>query len=176
VIDALADAYYLVRGGLSCNKTPGENGAFPTDPYSHTPKHRGVQQPGMTGQVKEEILTRQGELGVRTGDGRLRFQPVLLRRRDFFANEAEFTYIDIAGDEQIIHLPLGSLAFTVCQSLVVYRLSNEPFSIDVTLADGTTASMQQGWLDVDLSRKLFERTGEIARIDVRVPDKQVLRA
>jgi len=35
LIGALADSYYLVRGGLSSDKTPGEYGAFPTDPYSH---------------------------------------------------------------------------------------------------------------------------------------------
>ena len=32
----------------------------------------------MTGQVKEEILTRWGELGLRVHDGRVRFDPVLL--------------------------------------------------------------------------------------------------
>ena len=56
--DRLADVYYRVRNGIGFNKTPAEYGAFPTDPYSHTPKHAGARQPGMTGQVKEEILTR----------------------------------------------------------------------------------------------------------------------
>ena len=32
----------------------------------------------MTGQVKEEILTRWGELGLRVRDGRVHFDPVLL--------------------------------------------------------------------------------------------------
>ena len=54
----LAALYYDVRAGLGFNKTPAVYGAFPTDPYSHTPGHSGAQQPGMTGQVKEEILTR----------------------------------------------------------------------------------------------------------------------
>ena len=40
-----------------------EYGAFPTDPYSHTPAHAGAQQPGMTGQVKEELLTRPARVG-----------------------------------------------------------------------------------------------------------------
>ena len=60
----LGQLYYRVRKGIGFNKTPAEYGAFPTDPYSHTPKHAGARQPGMTGQVKEEILTRFGELGV----------------------------------------------------------------------------------------------------------------
>ncbi len=46
---ALAAHYYRVRDGIGFNKTPEAYGAFPTDPYSHTPKHAGAQQPGMTG-------------------------------------------------------------------------------------------------------------------------------
>jgi hypothetical protein len=61
----LGRLYYRVREGLGFNKTPDEYGAFPTDPYSNTPKHARAQQPGMTGLVKEEVLTRFGELGVR---------------------------------------------------------------------------------------------------------------
>ena len=49
----LGSLYYRVREGIGFNKSPVEYGAFPTDPYSHTPQHLGAQQPGMTGQVKE---------------------------------------------------------------------------------------------------------------------------
>jgi hypothetical protein len=59
---ALVDAYYDIRQGLGFKKPPAGFGAFATDPYSHTPAGRGSRQPGMTGQVKEEILTRLGEL------------------------------------------------------------------------------------------------------------------
>ncbi len=64
VAAGLAAAYYDIRQGLGFNKSPAEYGAFPIDPYSHTPMGSGARQPGMTGQVKEEILTRLGELGV----------------------------------------------------------------------------------------------------------------
>ena len=59
-IRALGEWYDDVRRGLGFTKTPQVYGAFPSDPYSHSPSHRGAQQPGMTGQVKEEILTRCG--------------------------------------------------------------------------------------------------------------------
>ena len=39
----------------------------------------GAKQPGMTGQVKEEILTRRGELGISVKNGSLCFNPTLLR-------------------------------------------------------------------------------------------------
>ncbi len=75
---ALKAKYRRVRDGLGYRKGPAAYGAFPADPYSHTPGEGGAQQPGMTGQVKEEILTRWGELGLRMRDARVRFDPVLL--------------------------------------------------------------------------------------------------
>ena len=80
VIDRLGDAYRRIRSGLGFCKQPAEYGAIPTDCYSHTPTHAGAQQPGMTGQVKEEVLTRFGELGLRVVGGCLRLSPGLLPR------------------------------------------------------------------------------------------------
>jgi hypothetical protein len=77
-LPALVAHYRRVRDGLGWRKTPAEYGAFPADPYSHTPAEGGAQQPGMTGQVKEEILARWGELGLRFEAGQIRFDPVLL--------------------------------------------------------------------------------------------------
>jgi len=77
-LPALQAHYRRVRDGLGYRKTAAEFGAFPSDPYSHTPGEGGAQQPGMTGQVKEEILTRWGELGLRVRNGRVHFDPVLL--------------------------------------------------------------------------------------------------
>ena len=77
-LPALKAHYRRVRDGLGYRKTAAAYGAFPADPYSHTPGEGGAQQPGMTGQVKEEVLTRWGELGLRMQGGRLRLQPVLL--------------------------------------------------------------------------------------------------
>jgi hypothetical protein len=70
--------YRRVRNGLGYRRSAAEYGAFPADPYSHTAGEGGAQQPGMTGQVKEEILTRWGELGLRFEHGLIRFDPVLL--------------------------------------------------------------------------------------------------
>jgi hypothetical protein len=77
-LDALCGFYRRVRDGLGYRKDVASYGAFPADPYSHTAGEGGAQQPGMTGQVKEEILTRWGELGLRVRQGRVRFTPVLL--------------------------------------------------------------------------------------------------
>jgi hypothetical protein len=77
-LPALIAHYRRVRDGLGYRKSAADWGAFPADPYSHTPGEGGAQQPGMTGQVKEEILTRWGELGLRAKRGRVHFDPVLL--------------------------------------------------------------------------------------------------
>ena len=71
------------RGGLSADKTPEEYGAFPFDAYSHTPYNSGAKQPGMTGQVKEEIITRFGELGLFIKNGKIIFNPYLLKKTEF---------------------------------------------------------------------------------------------
>jgi hypothetical protein len=176
VVDALARAYYRVRGGLSSDKTPSEYGAFPTDPYSHTPRHSGAQQPGMTGQVKEEILARYGELGVRVRDGQLLIQPQLMRRCEFLTGQAEFKYFDLLGQEQVIQLLPGCLAFSFCQVPVVCQLASDTVSVDISFTDGRRLSRRQDYLDVDLSRKLFDRTGEIVRIDVQIPEGQIFMA
>jgi len=92
-LEELKQLYREVRAGLGYHKTPSEYGAFPFDPYSHTPGEGGAQQPGMTGQVKEEILTRWGELGLRWKAGKLHFHPVLLDLEEVPAEGAlEFTY------------------------------------------------------------------------------------
>jgi len=75
-------------------------GAFPCDPYSHTPRRRGAQQPGMTGAVKEEVLARWGELGVQVRAGKLRFAPRLLHLTEFEAGPYRFDYVDVNGRDR----------------------------------------------------------------------------
>ncbi len=94
--DELMAFYFDIQGGLSFNKTPALYGAVPLDPYSHTPYMRGARQPGMTGQVKEEILTRWGELGVDIHDGKAIFAPYILDTREFGNNtDVKFTWCTI---------------------------------------------------------------------------------
>ncbi len=164
--NALAESYYRVRHGIGFNKTPAEYGAFPTDPYSHTPGFAGARQPGMTGQVKEEILTRLGELGVIIEHGRVRFEPTILEPSEFIKVDGRFQYFDIAGEEQTISLEEGSLAFTFCQVPVVYRLDRTDTRAKVTLHDGLVESLDGCVLSEELSRAVFARKGEVSRIDV----------
>jgi hypothetical protein len=164
----LAAHYYAVRGGLGFNKTARVYGAFPQDPYSHTPAHTGAKQPGMTGQVKEELLARWGELGVVIGDGQIRFRPTLLRAEEFLADARPWSYYGIDGAAEIV-LPSDALGFTLCQTPVVYTLTDGPARVAVSLDDAHTITLDGDCLPADLSAQVFGRTGRVQRIDVTVP-------
>jgi hypothetical protein len=169
----LGTLYYRIRDGLGFNKTPAGYGAFPTDPYSHTPGHGGASQPGMTGQVKEEVLTRFGELGVRVAAGTVRFEPALLRPREFRVADGTFRYLDVDGAWQDLDVPGGTLAFTWCQVPVVYRLGERPsHALTLFLDDGQERRLQDAALAAEDSSSLFRRDGRIRRIEVAIhPDQ-----
>ncbi|MEM7280005.1 MAG: hypothetical protein AAF438_00040 [Pseudomonadota bacterium] len=173
-IQRLAGLYYRIRGGLGFNKTPAEYGAFPMDPYSHTPKHAGARQPGMTGLVKEEILTRFGELGVRVNEGCVKFDTRLLRPQEFTKQATQLRYLDTSGSWREIPVAAKSLAFTWCQTPIVYTLSDTP-SVTITLGNGDTQQTQQLTLSKDTSKKIFMRTGQIEQITVAVSDSKLFK-
>ena len=167
-VQALAEAYEDVRSGLGYCKGASVYGAFPTDPYSHTPAGRGARQPGMTGQVKEEVLTRLGELGLRVEQGCIVFRPTQLRASEWLPEPVVFEFFDAAGQPAELDLPAGSLAFTFCQVPVVYR-QGSALTVTARLRDG-----QEVWADADalpaeVSASVFRRDGLVERIDVEVP-------
>jgi hypothetical protein len=167
-VQALADAYYDIRQGIGFNKPPAGYGAFPTDPYSHTPAGQGAKQPGMTGQVKEELLTRMGELGLSIEGGVISFLPVLLRRHELVGPATVFEYIDVGGHRQSIDLPVNSLAYTFCQVPVVYNSADEQ-AITVHYADGRSHKLTGHSLDRQTSQHVLCRDGRIKQLTVAIP-------
>jgi hypothetical protein len=83
-LDKLKEFYYTIKDGIGVKKDPDQYGAFPTDPYSHTPSFAGVQQPGLTGQVKEDIISRFRELGVQVSESKIVINPILLARESSY--------------------------------------------------------------------------------------------
>jgi hypothetical protein len=173
ILQALGKVYYEIRKGLGFTKTPEVYGAFPTDPYSHSPGHRGAQQPGMTGQVKEEILTRWGELGVEVENGSIRFEPRLLREEEFFEETHVFIYTALDGKEAKWELPKGSLGFTYCQIPVCYHLADAA-AIYLERKEGMTRIAGNSVPPVD-SAEIFARNGSIMKIQVDVPRAKLFR-
>ena len=174
LIQRLGALYYRVRDGIGFNKSPDEYGAFPCDPYSHTPKHAGAQQPGMTGQVKEEILSRFGELGIHVLQGEVAFKPTLLRSREFLSEEEMLRYLDVKNDWQAITVPKNGIGFTWCQVPVVYELSSGSPTLTVTLSDGKQITSSDLTLGGEYSHALFNRTGLIKQIYITLNTSQLL--
>ena len=166
-VGKLLEHYYEIYEGIGVNKSPALYGAFPTDPYSHTPFGKGVQQPGMTGQVKEDILTRIGELGVKVKDGQIHFEPSLLKADEFLQKEATFAYVDIHQTRKSIQLSKDSLAFTYCQVPVVYHIA-EKEGLKVFFSKGSSTSFHSTTLNHNHSEEVFERKGVIESIEVSI--------
>ena len=170
VCEALSELYYDVRAGIGFNKSPDVYGAFPTDPYSHTPMGSGARQPGMTGQVKEEILTRWGELGIKIENGMLSFAPTLLQIEEFLGENQDFSYVNTAGVNQTLSLAPGSLAFTFCQVPIIYQRGAEPtIEIETVMADGRSATILGNTLDKETTQHIFDRDGQVKQLCVTVP-------
>ena len=151
VIEDLTKAYYDVRAGIGFNKEAEIYGAFPADPYSHTPKGQGAKQPGMTGQVKEEVLTRWGELGVDIVNGCGNFKPLILKDSEFFED--------------------GTLRFSWCGTPVTYRRAGSGKENLKITVDGQSReySVKDGaFLSAAETAELFARNGKIKQIEVEV--------
>ena len=165
VLPQLAACYYDIRAGLGDSKSPEEYGAFPMDPYSHTPGHAGARQPGLTGQVKEDILCRLGELGVLVSGGRIHFRPLLLRPEEFIPSPTDFEFFDVAGHPRKLRLKANSLAFTYCQLPIVYQLAAKN-SLKVFRQNSPPLQCEELRLDADTSGSVFNRDGTVTRIEV----------
>ena len=166
-VGKLLEHYYEINEGIGVHKSPELYGAFPTDPYSHTPAGKGVQQPGMTGQVKEDILSRIGELGVFVKDGCITFNPCLLRANEFLTAPRTYRFIDIHHNKQDIALEPQSLAFSYCQIHVIYRIADHT-SIEVVLQNTHNMLIEGLKLNKDFSSRIFNRSGEVRQLIVNL--------
>ncbi len=145
----LAACYYDIRKGIGFNKTPQVYGAFPADPYSHTPAGQGAKQPGMTGQVKEEIITRWTELGITVQDGILSLHCPILDPKEFREDDTlEFTW---CGVPFTYHKAAGK--------------NNEKMEI---VFDGTTISRDGTEFTREESGAIFSRNGRVTAVRAAV--------
>ena len=167
VIRGLNSCYHEINAGIGVHKSPVQYGAFPTDPYSHTPAHRGAQQPGMTGQVKEDILTRKGELGVNVQNGSITFGPFFFSKQEFLGKPETFDFIRMNGEVNPVNVPAGALAFTYCQVPLIFTQSEDRF-VEIHFSDGSVDKKETYVLDSALSGEIFSRSGKVAFIIVGI--------
>jgi hypothetical protein len=128
----------------------------------------------MSGVVKEEMLTRFGELGMRVTAGSVRFDTALLRAREFLADAGPFRFLDVDGRWQEIVVPAGGLAFTWCQVPFVYRLDKAGTpTVTVTVENGERSALSAMALPAETARHIFQRSGRIRRIDLVLVTQQL---
>jgi hypothetical protein len=170
VTSRLLEHYYEIQAGIGVHKPPQLYGAFPTDPYSHTPQHRGAQQPGMTGQVKEDILVRFGGLGVFVKAGKLYFNPCLLRKEAFSKSTQVFAYTNIHQEQVQLSLEANVLCFTYCQIPVMYKIGNEN-SLKIIFSDDKYLIFNNLELSIEISQDIFQRRGTVKQIIVSITEQ-----
>ena len=169
IVEGLIAHFYNINEGIGVHKPPQVYGAFPTDPYSHTPFNKGAQQPGMTGQVKEDILARIRELGIAMKGGKLVFQPNLLHRNEFLKSETQATFVLVNGRSIVINLEPNSLAFSICQVPVIYKISIAN-QIEVVYTNGTVELVETLMLSKEISNKIFQRNNEVAQLNILITE------
>ena len=168
VTDALKKHFREIQFGLGAEKSPLVYGAFPSDPYSHTPEHAGAQQPGMTGQVKEDVISRFSEVGLRVEDGQVKFDPCLLDQAEFSNETNELPLWNFNESKiEVVEFDAGSFVFSFCGVRVVYSLSEEP-GMTIKFGDGSSIESEDWALTRDQSAHVFARDGKIASIELNV--------
>ena len=160
-----------IKNGLGLHKPPALYGAFPTDAYSHTTGFSGVQQPGLTGQVKEDLITRFYELGVNVEKGEISFSPVLLRQAEFLSGPKTW-HFSVGGAMQTEDLDAGTMAFTLCGVPVIYRLAeNSGIEVHISQCEPETISGNQ--LGATWSQSLFRREKLVKKLVVNLSANQI---
>jgi hypothetical protein len=165
VMGKLIEHYYEIRAGIGINKTPKLYGAFPTDAYSHTPGNAGAQQPGLTGQVKEDVLNRWAVLGVQVRNGRVEINPVIFNRHELLQKEESFTYAAVDGQLHKRIIYANQLAFTYCGTLFTYTWA-EQATMRIVLANGEEIETNDLAIDQALSAEIFSRTGKVKEVQI----------
>ncbi len=149
-LSMLEEYYYKVKEGIGLHKNPQNYGAFPTDPYSHTPSMMGAQQPGMTGQVKEDILSRFNELGLVIEDGCITIDPTLIQNTEF----------DSSKTPQLI--------FSYCNTPFYIIKSENKKGLEIII-NGKVEKENTMTIPRALSEEIYMRTGKVSKVIVHLP-------
>jgi hypothetical protein len=165
IVNSLRRHYKKICDGIGIHKSPKHYGAFPTDPYSHTPLGKGAQQPGMTGQVKEDVICRMRELGVYYSDGTIHFGPSMITEKDFVISDQDIICTDVYGVQRIVHITSGSLFFTICQTPIVYSIGDKN-EVKIIKRDDSIEVLENMALSVSHSKSILSRDGYIKQVYV----------
>jgi len=150
LIQKLKAHYAAVKTGIGAHKSPADYGSFPFDPYSHTPTMAGVQQPGMTGQVKEDIISRYFELGIEIQNGCIVFKPENLNFEEFIqTNNSDSPY----------------LSFSYCSIPIIYK-NDRKKGVEIVYNDNKVIQITDYSLSIEHSLDIFSRNQKVSQLIV----------
>ncbi len=143
-IKAIYAAYNKLLQGFIYRKSPSECKALPLEPYSHTSFNKKSEQPGMTGQVKESIIMRRGELGVLVENGEIIFEPKFIREDEFAdCDEVKFSCYGLPFS----YKKTGQVSVKICKN-------------------GEKITLSELAIPKSISSGIFNRNGEIKSVEV----------
>ncbi len=174
VTGQLKQHYYEIKAGIGLYKNPELYGAFPTDAHSHTPANAGAKQPGLTGQVKEDVIARLGELALMVINGNIVFDPTLINKDEILETKQQFEFYANNGEPRRIQLEKGQMGFTFCLTPIILHFSAKE-NITVYYADGSTEEIAGRSLNHRISSLIFSRNGEIDRVEVSLKTTSINR-
>ena len=90
-----------------------------------------------------------------------------MRKEEFLRKPEIFSYVDIDNKKSEIEVQRNSLCFTYCQIPVIYKLSDNE-NLKVVFENGSILEYEYPVLDTLVSKKMFERTGEISHVIVSI--------
>jgi hypothetical protein len=109
---------------------------------------------------------------VKISGGKLVFDPYLLSKKEFLTTESEAGFVLVNGSTKTIHLEKGSLAFTVCQVPVIYKMAGTD-QVEVLYTNGTTEWLKTTTLTREISTRIMQRTDEVAELHVFVNENKL---
>jgi len=165
VVGQIKEHYYEIKAGIGLFKSPELYGAFPIDAHSHTPAGSGAKQPGLTGQVKEDVIARFGELALIVTNGSIAFEHALVNEDEILDQSRVFEFITVQGEPKQLVLEKGQIGFTFCNTPIVLSFNGKS-RITVYYADGSTEEVAGRILNHRISGLIFSRNGEIERVVV----------
>jgi hypothetical protein len=121
----------------------------------------------MTGMVKEEILTRQMELGYSVENGTIAFDFLFFNKQELVSSATAYEFWNVEGQKESIQYPEGAVAYSMCQVPVILQASNEAY-IDVHFANGAIQKVNGHRLGAENSQHIFQRDGMIHHLVVSV--------
>jgi hypothetical protein len=119
----------------------------------------------MTGAVKEELLARWLELGIRVEHGEIVIDPMLVRDAELLGEATEWV-VDTIDGPTVFTLDAGSLGFTFCR--VPFVVSRGEPSIEIVWHDGRVEHIADVRMGRAASAEIFGHTGAVSVVRISV--------